>query len=130
MYPREIAMSDQDCFRHQLQVTFMCDNDDAYASLERVTGWARRSGVALISLRITRRALHSHAWLRVGADSRDAIELFSNRLGMVIGLEDLMCCSDDTRAEQHKEIRTEVRPAMRTKRAGRTEWTEHTEDGG
>ncbi|WP_229012822.1 hypothetical protein [Paraburkholderia gardini] len=126
-------MSDQDCFRHQLQVTFMCENDDAYASLERITGWARRSGVALMSLRITRRALHSHAWLRVGADSRDAIELFTNRLGTVIGLEDLMCCADDRRAEQREEIRPGIRAAMRTKQTGRTEWTEHeehTEDGG
>jgi hypothetical protein len=90
-------MSDHDSFRHQLQVSFMSDNDDAYASLERVTGCARRSGVALMSLRITRRGLQSHAWLRVGSNSSDAIELLANRLGMLIGLDDLMCCSDAIR---------------------------------
>ncbi|SDE39516.1 hypothetical protein [Paraburkholderia lycopersici] len=92
-------MPENDRFRHQLQVTFTSDNEDAYASLERVTGCARRTGVELMSLRITRRGFHCHAWLRVGSDSRAAIDLLSNRLSAVIGLDDLLCCSDDVRVD-------------------------------
>jgi acetolactate synthase regulatory subunit len=92
-------MSDRNSFAHQLQVSFMSDNDETYASLERVTGCARRSGVELMSLRITRRELQSHAWLRVGSDSRDAIELLANRLCMVIGLDDLICNTEEVQTQ-------------------------------
>lgn len=92
-------MFDNDCFRHQLQVTFTSSSEEAYASLERVTGCARRTGVALMSLRITTRGVVCHAWLRVGARNRDAVELLSNRLGSLIGLDDLMCSFDADRAE-------------------------------
>jgi hypothetical protein len=92
-------MFDNDCFRHQLQVTFTSTREEAYASLERVTGCARRTGVALMSLRVTTRGVVCHAWLRVGSRNRDAIELLSNRLGSLIGLDDLMCSFDADRAE-------------------------------
>lgn len=97
--PPEITMSDTNCYHHQLQVTFTSDNDDAYASIERVTGCARRSGVELLSLRVMRRGVHCHAWLRVGSDCRDAVELFAKRLGALIGLDELLCASSDDRAE-------------------------------
>lgn len=86
-------------FRHQLQVTFTSHTEDTYASLESVTGCARRTGVALMSMRIMRRGVHCHAWLRVGAHDRAAIELLSKRLGAVIGLDDLICCFDADRVQ-------------------------------
>jgi hypothetical protein len=92
-------MFDNDCFRHQMQVTYTISSEDAYALTECVTGCARRAGGALMLLHITTRAVVCHAWLRAGAPERGAFELLCNRLVALLGHDDLMCSFDADRAE-------------------------------
>jgi hypothetical protein len=80
--------------QHRLQVTFQSENEEAYAALERVIGCARRTGVALMSLRVMRSGENCHGYLRVGAEQRDSIDQLAKRLGNLIGLDDLMCSQE------------------------------------
>lgn len=79
---------------HQLQITFNTVDEDTYPSLERVIGWARRTDVTLVSLRMTLSGETCYTYIRVSARSRDAISLLYNRLQSLIGLDDFMCSFD------------------------------------
>jgi hypothetical protein len=97
--------------QHRLQVTFQSENEEAYAALERLIGCARRTGVALMSLRVTKHGENCHGYLRVGAEHRDPIDLLSNRLAMLIGLDELMCCHEPIHAgSSHKAASKKKKP--------------------
>jgi hypothetical protein len=110
-----ISMSDcPSPLQHRLQVTFQSENEEAYAALERLIGCARRTGVALMSFRVTRHGENCHGYLRVGAEHRDPIDLLSNRLAMLIGLDELMCCHEPIHAgSSHKAASKKRSPCPR-----------------